>query len=466
MPKKKADNGLFGNMDAPAKGAADGGVKKKEQRKRGPSISTESDGTEEVKMDSRLLASAKRSGEAGRGNDRGGEISVEPVKDVATDPHSAETASRGDHVFGVAEFIEILNTFFKRQEARITGEVCEFKRAFSGHAYFTLKDKKDGAVLDCIVWNRNYDLSGVKLEVGMEVILSGHPSIYPASGRLSFVADTVELVGEGALKKAYDALKKKLEAEGLFAPERKRALPDFVRKIGIVTSLKGAVIHDFENNLGKFGFMISVCDSRVEGQQAVKPILAALRTLAKTDIEALVVIRGGGSLESLQAFNNEAVVRAIVNFPVPVIAGIGHDQDVPLAALAADFMVSTPTAAAHLLGRSWEEAFAKAERLVSIFIRFEEALKRAYQTFDGALFSVLDRISNRLALIKEQLNYAERAIVLNDPARQLKLGYAIVRQNGKILKSVHDVSKGDDIETQLNDGIVQSVVEKINNQKK
>jgi exodeoxyribonuclease VII large subunit len=366
-----------------------------------------------------------------------------------------------ERIFGVAEFIGILNEFFKAQEARLRGEVSECKRATSGHAYFTLKDKDGGAALDCIIWNRNYALSGIELKVGMEVILSGHPNVYPPSGRLSFVADTVELVGEGALKKAYDALKNKLEAEGLFAPERKRPLPEFVRHIGVVTSLKGAVIHDFENNLGKFGFVISVCDSRVEGQQAVKPLLSALETLRGTDIEALVIIRGGGSLESLQGFNNETVVRAIAAFPVPVIAGIGHDKDVPLAALAADCMVSTPTAAAHLLGRSWEEAFAKAERLRSVFIYFEDVLRRAKLLLDNALPGILGQISHALASAKDQLNYAERALVSHDPTRQLQLGYALVRQNGQILTSVKGLAKGDKLQTQLADGTVESEVDKI-----
>ena len=175
-----------------------------------------------------------------------------------------------EKIFSVGEFIEILNLFFKKEEVRITGEICELKRAASGHVYFTLKDKGGTAVMDSIIWSRNYQLCGIALEVGMEVVFTGHPNIYPPSGRLSFVADTVELVGEGALKKAYEALKAKLEAEGVFAPERKRALPEFPQRIGVITSLKGAVIHDFENNLGKFGFQVIVCDSRVEGQAAVK----------------------------------------------------------------------------------------------------------------------------------------------------------------------------------------------------
>jgi exodeoxyribonuclease VII large subunit len=225
-----------------------------------------------------------------------------------------------DKVFTVAEYIEVLNVFFKAQSAKIVGEICELKRAASGHVYFTVKDKESAGVLDCIIWSRNYLLCGIALEVGMEVILSGHANIYPPSGRLSFVADTVELVGEGALKKAYDDLKKKLESEGLFAPQRKRVLPEYVSRIGVITSMKGAVIHDFENNLGKFGFAVNVIDSRVEGAQAAKPLLSAIRAMreltreggaAEGDaIEALVIIRGGGSLESLQAFNNETRPRS------------------------------------------------------------------------------------------------------------------------------------------------------------
>jgi exodeoxyribonuclease VII large subunit len=367
-------------------------------------------------------------------------------------------AEAAEKVFGVAEFIEILNIFFRKQEARITGEISELKKATSGHVYFTLKDEQDGGVLDSIIWGRNYERCGVALAVGMEIIATGHPNIYPPTGRLSFVADAVELVGEGALKKAYDDLKKKLEAEGLFAPGRKRALPEFARRIGVVTSLKGAVIHDFENNLGKYGFLISVCDSRVEGQQAVASILAAFATFAKSGIEALVIIRGGGSLESLQAFNNEAVVRAIVDFPVPVIAGIGHDQDVPLAALAADFMVSTPTAAAHLLGRSWEEAFAKIHRLASVFVRVQEEFKRVRVGLDGALGATYEAITHRLSSLKDRLAYAERAMVLNDPTSQLKLGYALTRHNGKIVRSVRDVKAGEMLETQVADGSIKSNV--------
>jgi exodeoxyribonuclease VII large subunit len=371
-----------------------------------------------------------------------------------------------ERVFSIAEFIEILNVFFRAKEVRITGEISELKRAASGHIYFTIKDKKDGAVLDAIMWSRNYQLCGVALEVGMEVILAGHPNIYPQNGRLSFVADTVELVGEGALKKAYDALKNKLSAEGIFEESRKRPLPEFPHKIGVITSLKGAVIHDFENNLGKFGFVVNVVDARVEGQQALVSLLdsfAALRKIAEEDdgrgLDALVVIRGGGSLESLQAFNNEAIVRAIVEFPVPVIAGIGHDKDVPLAALAADYMTSTPTAAAHLLNRSWEEAYAKVYQLNSVFVRMQQELKRIRTDLDIALATMIDSTASRIKWMAEQIDYAERFIKLNNPKRQLKLGYSIARKDGKILRSAGSVKPGDDLETEFADGTVRSIIQ-------
>ncbi len=374
-------------------------------------------------------------------------------------------------VFTVAEYIEVLNTFFKAQEARIAGEISECKRAASGHVYFTVKDKASAAVLDAIIWARNYQLCGVALEVGMEVILTGHPNVYAPSGRLSFVADTVELVGEGALKKAYDELRRKLEAEGLFAPERKRALPEYVQRVGVITSLKGAVIHDFENNLGKFGFIVNVIDARVEGAQAAKPLLAAIRQMrghtaaggapADEAIEVLVIIRGGGSLESLQAFNNEALVRATIDFPVPVIAGIGHDQDVPLMALAADHMVSTPTAAAHLLGRSWQEAHAKIRAVAGLLGRFPMELQSVRNALDSRWSIFVTMFARSLESAKATLALGAQAVKHNDPARQLALGYSIARRNGKVVRSTAGIVPGDALDITVADGAIGAVVKEI-----
>ncbi len=373
-----------------------------------------------------------------------------------------------DKVFTVAEYIDILNTFFKAQAVKITGEICELKRAASGHVYFTIKDKANAGVLDCIIWARNYQLCGVALEVGMELILSGHANVYAPSGRLSFVADTVELVGEGALKKAYDDLRRKLEAEGVFAPERKRVLPEYPQRIGVITSMKGAVIHDFENNLGKFGFAVNVIDSRVEGQQAVQPILAAVEAMrerteaggaaADDAIEVLVIIRGGGSLESLQAFNNETLVRAIVDFPVPVIAGIGHDQDVPLMALAADYMTSTPTAAAHLLSRPWQEAYAKVREFAGLVDWMPLAIQKTRNDLARRWDGLCNRFERQIESARQTVALGSQLIKHNDPARQLSLGYSIARRNGKVIRSTAGLAPGEAIELTVSDGRIDSAV--------
>ncbi len=382
---------------------------------------------------------------------------------------SGEKINIGEKVFTIAEYIEVLNVFFKSQSVKIIGEISELKRAASGHVYFTVRDKENPGALDAIMWSRNYALCGINLEVGMEIILNGHPNIYPNNGRLSFVADTVELVGEGALKKAYDDLRKKLEAEGVFAPERKRVLPEYIQRIGVITSMKGAVIHDFENNLGKFGFLVNVIDSRVEGQQAARPLLGAIKAMRdlvdvelggikENGIEALIIIRGGGSLESLQAFNNEALVREVIDFPVPVIAGIGHDQDVPLMALAADYMTSTPTAAAHLLSRSWAEAYAKVREFSGLLNRFPLEIQKVNNDLDGLWNIMCNSFERELTAARQIIELGGQAVKHNDPARQLKLGYSIARRDGKVVRGVSGLSPGDGLELTVSDGKIDSTI--------
>jgi exodeoxyribonuclease VII large subunit len=171
--------------------------------------------------------------------------------------------------------------------------------------------------------------------------------------------------------------------------DRKRSLPDFPHKIGIITSKQGAVIHDFSNNLGTWGFAIKFVDSRVEGKEALYDLLQAMKTLEKQNLDVLIIMRGGGSMQSLAAFDNESVVRAIAIFPVPVIAAIGHHQDVPLAALVADQAVSTPTAAALLVGSTWEDA--------------EKSLDANTYTIKAAYQELLHEVALTLQLRKESI---------------------------------------------------------------
>lgn len=359
----------------------------------------------------------------------------------------------------VSEYINYLNNEFKRFRGRVLGEVSQVKLATSGHVYFTLKDKSGESSLECVVWSSKYRLSGVNLQVGMEVILTGAPNVYPARGSLSFVADTIELVGEGALKKAYDDLKRRLTMEGIFAPEKKRALPEFPKTIGVITSEKGAVIHDFMNNLGHFGFEIVFIDSKVEGIAATEDILQAVRTLRNKPIDVLVMIRGGGSLESLQAYNNETLVREIASFPVPVIAGIGHDQDVPLMALAADAMCSTPTATAVLLTKPWLEAKMKVRRLVSSLMRVKAEIEKMKSRFDLTISQLIERVRRGMMEAGRIVQLAEATVKANNPRRQLSLGYAIARIGGNIIRSVADIRPDDEITIELSDGEAKAKIQ-------
>jgi len=299
----------------------------------------------------------------------------------------------------VSEYIDTLNEGLRSFNARIIGEVTEVQ-LYPGRTYlfFKIKDKDNPALLTCFMWKRDYNLSGVELQVGLEVIISGAPSIYKPLGRLSFQTQTVELVGEGQLKKAYDELKARLDKDGLFREGRKRPLPTLPQKIGLITSKDGAAIGDFQVNLGRFGFKVMFVDSRVEGQLAVAELLSAIQTLKKKDIEVLVLVRGGGSLESLLAFNNETLVREIVNFPVPVLVGVGHEKDISLVALAADKMVSTPTATAEALNDSWQRAISLVQldeqKIFSTFARSlanrQTAIEKSFQTMRRHLQSIFD----------------------------------------------------------------------------
>lgn len=385
-------------------------------------------------------------------------------------------------IFSVSAFIALLNIGLKKSAVKIVGEVGSVQFGPTGHVYFTLKDEKEPGIINCIIWKSKYMLYGIKLQEGMKIMASGHPEVYAPNGRLSFISETIELAGEGTLKKQYDELKKKLAQEGIFAQEKKRPLPEYPQKIGLITSKQGAVLADFLNNIGKFGFQIQMIDSRVEGQEAVGDLLASIKTFRKKDIDVLVIIRGGGGMESLMPFNNELLVREVATFPVPVIAGIGHDKDEPLVALAADFSESTPTACANLLNESWEKlilflercernVIARYEAILGEYLAIENKLKVAFEGFKNALLntknslkgyleSSLAGFKSLLAAVDQKLAEAEKAVFLNNPERQLRLGYSIASIHGKIIKQTKDVSAGDIIDLQVSDGKIISEIKK------
>lgn len=365
--------------------------------------------------------------------------------------------------YSVSGYVRFLNEILADSQAEITGEVSEVKIPASGHVYFTLKDPVNGDCLPCIIWKSKYFFCNVELEKGMEVLVKGHSNYYGPFGKLSFHANTVELVGEGALKKAYDKLKAKLEAEGLFDQSRKRAIPRFPKKIGVITSTHGAVVHDFNNNLLRCGFDVKIMNSRVEGAESGKDLFFAIRAFKERDIDVLVLIRGGGSMQSLAGFDNELLVREVANFPVPVITGIGHHQDIPLTALAADASQSTPSLVASLLSSPWAEAK----------MTLDNNQRKVLSTYENWIANTRYRINEEYAPLvfrgfidnlkakKKMLGHLHRLIEAHNPKRQLQLGFSIVRKKGRIVKKPTEVSAGDDIEIQMATGSLESNVKKV-----
>ncbi len=402
----------------------------------------------------------------------------------------------------VSNYILILNQLLSNVDVKIIGEISEIKKAASGHIYFSLKDSKTNDIINCAIWKNIYNMYGIMLEDGMEVVVSGSADIYGVRGSLTFKVQTIERVGEGVLKKAYEELKKKLEKKGFFDDERKRIIPKYPQKIGVITSLKGAAIHDFTNNLGRFGFKLLLCDSRVEGQEAVKDLLSSLKTMSSKSIDVLVIIRGGGSLQSLLAFDNEMIVEQIIKFPVPVCMGIGHHEDVPLAALASDAHYSTPTAVANKLSENFERSkdmliiYDKkiTENMQHIIMLkkdqiylFNEKIKESFQNIIRLYKKIEEESINHISLFlhqikmkeeraknninniliiyksflsnkKEKLNNYEKIILANSPEKQLELGYTITKLNNNVVKSITQLKKDDVIETIFCDGKIKSII--------
>lgn len=359
------------------------------------------------------------------------------------------------NTFSVSAYLDILNTLLSSCKTKVAGEVSELKRASSGHVYFTLKDKKDGSVLNCVIWSSVYKYCGLELKEGLEIKVFGYADIYKPTGRINFKCSSVELVGEGELKKQYDELKNKLEKEGLFAEARKKPIPDLPVNIGVITSKEGAVINDFLNNLGQYGFKIKLVDSRVEGAEATKDLLRALKTIKAYNLDCLVIMRGGGSLESFLAFNNEVLVREMAKISIPVIVALGHDKDVPLLALTADKMVSTPTAAAHALNYSWQQLEWEIKEKETTIFSFLSSFFESIKIIEYKVKETIPRIvENRINNLKMIINNAENIVLNNNPERNLALGYSIARKSSKVIKSIKGIKTNDLIDLQVSDGII------------
>jgi exodeoxyribonuclease VII large subunit len=265
----------------------------------------------------------------------------------------SEPISNQPEALSVSELSQKLKRTLEQQFdfVRIRGELSRVKIHTSGHLYTDLKD--ENAVINAVCWRGTVSQLSIKPEEGLEVICTGKITTYPARSNYQLVIESMELAGQGALLKMLEERKKKLQAEGLFDPARKRALPFLPETIGIITSPTGAVIQDMLHRLGdRFPRRILLWPAAVQGENTVRDVIAGIKAFhalpAGQRPDVLIVARGGGSLEDLMSFNDEAIVRAIAASEIPTIAAIGHETDVTLIELAADRRAPTPSAAAEM----------------------------------------------------------------------------------------------------------------------
>ena len=305
---------------------------------------------------------------------------------------------------------------------RLRGELSGVKRAASGHLYCCLKD--EGAVIDGVMWRGSVQRLSFLPEDGIEVVAGGKLTTYPGRSKYQIVIETMEIAGEGALLALLDKTRRRLEAEGLFDASRKRPLPFLPGVIGVVTSPTGAVIRDILHRLGdRFPSRVLVWPVLVQGQGAAEQVAAALRGFAaiapggpvpRPDL--LIVARGGGSIEDLWAFNEEIVVRAIADSPIPVISAVGHETDTTLADFAADRRAPTPTAAAEMAVPVRAELLTRlaalGARQVACWQRGLEHRRKELRALERALPKrerLFEHQRQRLDMLAERLPRALRA---------------------------------------------------------
>jgi exodeoxyribonuclease VII large subunit len=317
-------------------------------------------------------------------------------------------------VLTVAELTRSIRTLLEARFAMVwvQGEISNYKKHPSGHQYFTLKDQR--AAISCVIFRNTFPPFPKPLSDGMQVQVYGQITVFEARGQYQLSVQIVQPRGFGLLQAKFEALKRKLEAEGLFDPARKRALPKFPRRIGIVTSASGAAIRDILNILRRRapGVEVLISPVRVQGVGAAAEIAAALRELSAPNeswkpLDALVLARGGGSIEDLWEFNEEIVARAIFHSAIPVVSAVGHEIDFTIADFVADLRAPTPSAAAELIVPDVHDLERRTREL-------QLCIEKCWRNFLG-------RVRSRLSIVSQKALLRELSQRLRDAEQQLDL---------------------------------------------
>jgi exodeoxyribonuclease VII large subunit len=364
----------------------------------------------------------------------------------------------------------------------LEGEVTQVTKPASGHLYFALRDRE--AVLPAVMWGRDTVRMKFRVEPGQRLRVRGRLGVYDRDGKMQLYCDFAEPAGLGAEALALEQLRQKLAAEGIFAPERKRPLPRFPRRIGVVTSKHGAAVHDIIRTIQRrLPTPILIADAAVQGETAPHQLVQGMAMVVRAGVDVLIVGRGGGAVTDLTAFNHERVVRTIARCPVPVISAVGHEVDLSLADLAADARASTPTAAAelavadgtllaevlrkerrrldrevhHVIGRARQDLDRRAMALEALHPRARlEALRLAFaearRRLDVTITRVLDARRGALG------RYGAQLAALS-PLAVLDRGYAMVRAGDVIVRDPTQVTVGERLHVRLARGSLDVIVD-------
>ncbi|WAC04519.1 MAG: exodeoxyribonuclease VII large subunit [Methanoregula sp.] len=402
--------------------------------------------------------------------------------------HTVDGKTAPLRVSEVSAIIESLLDDERLQEIWVRGEITKYTRSSRGHCYFTLAEGKGAnilAVISCVMWRSDADRLSFTPSDGMEVIVSGSVAAYAPQGRYQLKVHEILQAGIGEKYLLIEQWKKELAAEGCFAGERKRPLPPFPLKVGVVTSETGAVVHDIRTVISRrFAVEIIISPTLVQGEDAHRQIAQAIHRL-KDSVDVVIIARGGGSFEDLFPFNHPDVVRAIAACPVPVVSAIGHEVDVTLADLASDIRAATPSAAAELvvpdkkvlqvqiteiwchLGTLLIDRISQAKTAVSDLRdrlrpqRFTKKIDEKQQV----CADLADRLERAFATRIERewllLSEMTTSLVARNPLAVLARGFCVAEKDGMLVKSVDTVVQGDRLRIRFYNGRSHVIVERV-----
>jgi exodeoxyribonuclease VII large subunit len=412
-----------------------------------------------------------------------------PPTGRTTPAGAPEQRERGMYIWGVGEVNRYLKQLIEGdpslRELWVEGEVSNLSVAMSGHAYFTLKDA--GSQLRCVMWRQSYGRMRHRPNNGDRCVARGPIRVYEPQGAYQLAVEFLAPAGLGERQLRLEELRARLEAEGLFEPSRKRPLPSWPVRVGVVTSATGAVIHDiFTVVARRFPLAdLVLAPTPVQGDGAAAQICAAIADVAERGrVDVIILARGGGSTEDLWPFNEEMVARAIFASPIPVVSAIGHETDVTIADLVADYRAPTPSAAAEVVVPDWRDLVGRVEDLARALewharrglaectARVEQANEELDRYAPASVVAARDEqvvqlahrvvlaTRHQLALQAERVRAPAAALAALDPGAILRRGYSLAwrADSGEAITRVEQVEPGVVVRTQVSNGRLDSVV--------